>query len=200
MKSLPVAVVFLTMSLTLFSQNGCCNNRSRLADDDVKPDFCYFNNEWIAGADVDMVDPDSISEMELKDDAYGNHALFLTVSSETLSRLKSIVEEANRNDPVSYDPVFEFQGGNDNMKRWIDENIRIPKGYEGYESVMVRFFVQPDGSVSDATVLRPSGCEAVNAEALRLVNSFPRFKVKYLTSQRVPFGIALPITFRGVER
>lgn len=81
-------------------------------------------------------------------------------------------------------------------KEWLDANIQIPEGYKGHERVIVQFYVQPDGSVTDAKLFRPSKNDAANAEALRLVNAMPKFRVKFCTPKRAPLRLSLPIMFK----
>lgn len=202
MKKLFLISLIIVRSCIAFAQNCCVNDsivreiQFPLTEEDTETVFYYFNNEWIAGAGPDMVEPDSISRMEVKDDEYGNRAVFITVSAERLARLKSEVREANKNIWVDYDPICEFPGGNGKLKEWLDANIRIPKGYKGQERVIVQFCVQPDGTISDAKLFRPSKNDAVNAEALRLVSALPKFRVKYFTPRRARLRYSLPIKFR----
>ena len=80
---------------------------------------------------------------------------------------------------------------------WLDANIRIPEGFTGMERVVVQFYVNPDGSITEPRIIRrPSKNDAVNAEALRLVNALPKFRVKYSTPKKHRFRYNLPITFK----
>lgn len=202
MKKLLLMSLIIGQACIAFAQNNCENDtivreiQFPLTEQDTKPVFYYFNNEWIAEARLDMVETDSISKMEVKNDEYGNRAVFITVSPETLVKLKSDVREANKNRWINYDPICEFPGGNGKLREWINENIRIPEGYKGHERVIVKFNVQPDGSVTDAKLFRPSKNDAANAEALRLVNAMPKFRVKYCTPKRAPLHFMLPIMFK----
>lgn len=199
MKKLIIISLFIVQSCIAFAQNCCVNDtifreiQFPLTRDD-KTEFYYFNNEWIPGAYLDKVPADSIQKAEVKNDEYGNRSLFLTVSPETLEYIK---EEA-RKIWVNVDPQCEFPGGNGKLKEWIDENIRIPEGFKGSERVYVKFIVHPDGSVSDAEMYRRvSKNDAVNQEALRLVNALPKFRVKYYTPHlKKNFYFILPITFK----
>lgn len=203
MKKLFLSALIIGQSCIAFAQNYCENDtiareiQFPLTERDCETVFYYFNNEWIAEARPDMVETDSISKMEVKDDEYGNRAIFITVSPERLARLKSEVREANKDIWINYDPICEFPGGNGKLKEWLDENIRIPEGFKGSERVFVKFTVHPDGSISDATIYRRrSQNEAVNQEALRLVNAMPKFRVKYYTPQKKNLHLTLPITFK----
>lgn len=202
MKKLFLISMIIVQSYIAFAQNCCVNDsivreiQFPLTEQDTKTVFYYFNNEWIAEATPDMVETDSISKMEVKDDEYGNRAVFITVSPERLARLKSEVREANKDIWANYDPICEFPGGNGKLKEWLDANIRIPEGYKGQERVIVQFYVQPDGSITDAKLFKPSKNDAANAEALRLVNAMPKFRVKFFTPKRTRLRYNLPIRFK----
>lgn len=199
MKKLLLISLIIGQACIAFAQNYCENDtiareiQFPLTERDCETVFYYFNNEWIPGAGLDMVPRDSIQAAEIKNDEYGNRAVFFTVSSETQDRIKA---EARNTWPY-LEPRCEFTGGNGKLKEWIDENIRIPEGFKGSERVFVSFTVHPDGSISDATIIRrPSKNEAVNQEALRLVNAMPKFRVKYYTPQKKNLHLTLPITFK----
>ena len=199
MKKLFLISLLLVKACIAFAQNFCVNDtivreiQFPLTERDTETVFYYYNNEWIRGADLVNMPVDSIQKAEVKNDEYGNRALFLTVSPETLAHIKA---EA-RKIWVCDDPQCEFPGGNGKFKEWIDENIRIPEGFKGSEQVFVKFTVHPDGSISDAKIFRgPSKNEAVNQEALRLVNALPKFRVKYYTPQKKDLYLYVPITFK----
>ncbi len=199
MKKLFFISLIIGQACIAFAQNYCGNDtivreiQFPLTERDCETVFYYFNNEWIPGAGLDMVPRDSIQAAEIKNDEYGNRAVFLTVSSETQDRIKA---EARNTWPY-LEPRCEFTGGNGKLKEWLDENIRIPEGFKGSERVFVKFTVHPDGSISDATIYRRrSQNEAVNQEALRLVNAMPKFRVKYYTPQKKNLHLTLPITFK----
>lgn len=194
--------VIILQSCFAFSQNSCENDSSfkeirfPLTGHYTQKMFYYFNNEWIAGASVEMINPDSILNMEVKNDEYGNRAVFITISSDTLKKLKSDVKEATKDIWPNYDPICEFPGGYGKLKEWLEANIRIPDGYKGKERVIVRYYIQPDGTVADPKVIKPSKNEAANAEALRLVNALPKFRVTFFTPKKHRIGFCLPITFK----
>lgn len=202
MKKLFLISLLIVQSCVAFAQTRCINDSTvreiqfPLTERDTETVFYYFNNEWIAEARPNMVETDSISKMEVKDDEYGNRAVFITVSPERLARLKSEVREMNKNIWANYDPICEFPGGNDKLKEWIDANIQIPEGYKGQERVVVQFCVQPNGSITDAKLFRPSKNDTANAEALRLVNTMPKFRVKFFTPKRSRLRYKLPIRFK----
>lgn len=199
MKKLFSIFLIIVQSCIAFAQNYCVNDtivreiQFPLTLQDTKSEFFYFNNEWIPLAYENKVHPDSIQSAEIKNDEYGNRAVFFTVSPGYLEHIKA----ENRKYFIYLDPRCEFPGGNGKLKEWLNENIRIPEGFKGSETVVVQFTVHPDGSISDATIVRRrSSNEAVNQEALRLVNALPNFRVKYYTPRKGNLRYLLPITFR----
>ena len=199
MKKLFLISLLIVKACIAFAQNCCVNDtiieeiRFPLTQND-KSEFFYFNNEWIRGASLDMVSADSIQKVEVKNDEYGNRSIFFTVSPGILAQIK----EDARKIYVGDDARCEFPGGNGKLKEWINENIRIPEGFKGSETVYVKFTVYPDGSINDPSIFRrPSKNEAVNQEALRLVNALPNFRVKYyIPHLKKKFTYLLPITFK----
>ncbi len=126
-------------------------------------EFVYFNNEWIQGANINMVDPESITKIEIKNDEYANRAAFISITSTALESLKKQIEKANEGIWIEYpSPYCEFPGGNSKIKEWVEENIRIPSGFKGKVRVIVSIRVQPDGRVTDGKILKGSENEEVN--------------------------------------
>ena len=158
-------------------------------------EFVYFNNEWIPGADINMVYPDSITTIEIKNDKYGNRCAFVSLPSIAFESLKMQVEKSNEGLWAEYGPFCEFPGGNSKMKKWAEENIRIPEGFKGKERIVVIFSVQPDGRVTDGKVFKGSENEEVNEEALRLVEILPKFNVYYYAPKKEPIHFTWPILF-----
>lgn len=198
MKKLFLISLIIVQTCIAFAKDCCVNDtvvreiQFPLTEQDTETVFYYFNNEWIPLAYENEIQADSIQSVEIKNDEYGNRAVFFTVSPEYLEYIKA----ENRKYLINLDPRCEFPGGNGKLKEWIDENIRIPEGFKGRERILVSFTVHPDGSISDVQIMRPSKNEAANQEALRLVNALPRFRVKYSTPQKGSLRYLLPITFR----
>lgn len=196
-----ILFLLLVRPAVVFAQNCCMNDSDTvreiqfpLTEKDTETVFYYFNDEWFALPDYDYVQTDSIQKMEVKDDQYGNLAVFYTVSPGYLAQLKQKIRDSRI--LINLDPICEFPGGNDKFKEWLDANIQIPEGYKGNERVVVSFYVQPDGTVTDPRIFRPSKNEAANAEALRLVNALPKFRVKYCTPQKHRLSYMMPIRFK----
>ena len=96
------------------------------------------------------------------------------------------------------DEMPEFPGGDKELYQFIADNVKYPaeakeKGIKG--RVFVNFIVEPDGSVSDIKVLRGigSGCDE---EAVRVVESMPKFKPGIQYGEAVRVSYTVPVNFR----
>ena len=161
--------------------------------------FIYVNGEWypwFGKYNLDDIPYDKIIDLKVKDDDYGNRAVFVEYPSEIADSIKNTKLDYF----INTDPVVLFGGkGNDaDMIKYIQENQVIPDGAK--ERVVVRFFINPDGSVSDASIIKAAKNEAINKDAIQLVNSLPKFKVIYLTPQRTPIYRALPIVYNDTSK
>lgn len=92
----------------------------------------------------------------------------------------------------------EFPGGVTALMRYILTNLRYPSVSQENKvqgRVIVRFVVRSDGKVSDATVIR-SVDPFLDREALRVINSMPRWKPGMQKGKPVNVRYTLPIAFR----
>ena len=99
---------------------------------------------------------------------------------------------------IVVDQMPEFPGGDKGLYEFIADNIKYPaeakeEGIKG--RVFVNFIVEPDGSVSDIRVLRGigGGCDE---EAVRVVESMPRFKPGMQDGEAVRVSYTVPVFFR----
>lgn len=170
-------------------------------ESDTKWPFVYVNGKYITGfgvRDMDNIPYEKIEKITVKDDEYGNRAIFVTYPEAVVDSIHQSMKHLFIYD----DPQVFFQGDNgsgDALLRWIKENQIIPEGFKGNVRVVVKFKINPDGTVSDAAILRPSKIEALNQDALRLVSIMPRFKVVYYNPRRLPIGYTLPIRYRAPD-
>ncbi len=101
----------------------------------------------------------------------------------------------------SYTQVEEmpkFPGGEQALMSYLRENIKYPleeasKKIEG--NVIVRFIVDKEGKVKDATVLRKVN-DGLDAEALRVVNGMPDWIPGKQDGKNVNVYFTLPIMFK----
>ena len=101
----------------------------------------------------------------------------------------------------AYDVVDEmpqFPGGPSALFEFISKNIQYPK--EAVDAnlqgrVIVSFVVEKDGSVSNAKVVRPID-PLLDAEALRVVNSMPKWIPGKQNGEAFRVKYTIPVTFR----
>lgn len=92
----------------------------------------------------------------------------------------------------------EFPGGMPALMEYIKANIRYPEtsrknGVQG--RVIVRFVVMKDGSIEQARVVRNINSE-LDEEALRIINSMPRWKPGKQDGKERNVEFTVPVTFR----
>ena len=92
----------------------------------------------------------------------------------------------------------EFPGGMAELMKYLQKNIKYPticqeQGIQG--RVIVQFVVNADGSIVDAQVVKPVN-PYLDKEALRVVNSMPKWKPGEQRGKKVRVRFTLPVTFR----
>lgn len=115
-----------------------------------------------------------------------------------------VIDVRNENDTASEDEVYvfpeeypTFPGGEEALYKFIGDNLRYPE--EAREpnvqgSVIIRFVVEKDGSISNATIAREIGC-GCGREALRVVNMMPRWNPGKQGGKPVRTEFTLPVQF-----
>ena len=92
----------------------------------------------------------------------------------------------------------EFPGGAAKMMEYIQKNIKYPmmaRESDIQGRVFVNFVVEPDGSITNVTVMRGigGGCDE---EALRVVQSMPNWKPGKQRGKAVSCKYTVPVSFR----
>ena len=99
---------------------------------------------------------------------------------------------------VVVDDAPEFPGGMEAMIKFLSENIKYPKiahenGIQG--RVICTMVINKDGSVSDVEVAR--GVDpSLDSEAIRVIESMPKWKPGKQSGQEVAVRYTLPVVFR----
>lgn len=110
------------------------------------------------------------------------------------------VPQAVTSDDRTFDVVEqmpEFPGGMRAGLEFMARNLKYPtKAQEAGKQgrVIVQFIVQKDGSLSDLHVLRPVD-PWLDAEAIRVIGSMPKWKPGMQDGQAVAVKYTLPVTF-----
>ena len=96
------------------------------------------------------------------------------------------------------DEMPQFPGGPSALFEFLSKNIQYPKEAEDANlqgRVIVSFVVEKDGSVSNAKVVRPID-PLLDAEALRVVNSMPKWIPGKQNGEAFRVKYTIPVTFR----
>ena len=98
----------------------------------------------------------------------------------------------------SVEQMPRFPGGEVALMRYLQENIKYPpeaakKDIEG--RVIVQFIIEKTGEVGDVKVVRPIS-EELDAEAVRVVKTLPKFEPGRQDGEAVSVWYTLPISFK----
>lgn len=160
-----------------------------------------------------IVEDDQLEEdkqVRTQDEARENEAqagaVDITEGTNDLNKIEVkeqvIAEPVVENDePVNIAMVEQkpqFPGGEAAMYQWLSNNIVYPPAAseEGVSGrVVVEFVVDKDGSITRARVVRQRH-PALDREALRVINSMPKWIPGRNNGQPVKVTYTLPVTFR----
>ena len=87
-----------------------------------------------------------------------------------------------------------YPGGTEAMLRFIAQHTRYPKGATQAGKVFVNFLVMATGQVRNAHVQKGLG-PAFDAEAIRIIQSMPRWKPGRQNNRPVDVSYTVPVTF-----
>lgn len=107
---------------------------------------------------------------------------------------------ANENEDPIYVAVEEnakFPGDKNGLYIWLSENVKYPE--DAFQDnitgcVTVKFVIRKDSSVDDAVIVK-GVCKSLDAEALRVVRSMPKWSPAKNNGVAVSSYFNLPITF-----
>lgn len=107
-------------------------------------------------------------------------------------------EKERREIYVAVEKQAEFPGGIQALMQWLSMNVRYPEDAmknDAQGRVIVKFVVNPDGSISDPTVLK-SVEPSLDQEAIRVVMAMPKWEAAENNGQKVASYFNLPISFK----
>ncbi|MBN8678662.1 MAG: energy transducer TonB [Chitinophagales bacterium] len=108
-------------------------------------------------------------------------------------------EDDNPVDPFVVSRMPSFPGGEAEMFRWISQNLDYPEqaresGVSG--QVVLQFLVAKDGTIQDIQVVKtPAGGAVLGKEAIRVVQSMPRWTPGEHNGKPVKVKFTLPLRF-----
>ena len=133
--------------------------------------------------------------------------LTLTAALPMVAQVRHVTT-VNPSTKQSYMEVYEFEyvdiqpqfpGGERGLINFINKTREYP--YHAYKNrvqgrVLCSFIVGVDGKVSDVRVIRGSGDDSLNKEAIRVIGKMPKWSVGKVGDHAVPVRMVLPINFR----
>ena len=120
---------------------------------------------------------------------------------EIIITLEGVPVQENPSDTITIFPFAEkmpeFPGGSAAMFTYIRQSIQYPKKAEGQEGrVILQFVIDTLGQMHDVRVVR-SRHPALNAEAVRVVQSMPAWIPGEHNGRKVPVRYTLPVAFEA---
>ena len=112
----------------------------------------------------------------------------------------SLAQTTNEQTPyVAVEEMPQFPGGNPALYKYIANNMRYPesareKNIQG--KVVIKFCVTATGSIDQISVLKGLSPD-VDAEAIRVVKTFPVFLPGKKEGVAVPVWFLVPINFKS---
>lgn len=125
---------------------------------------------------------------------------FFIVSAISAQTVSDVNTENIEDAPIHVvvDKAPEFPGGYTALAQFIGENMQYPleaenNGEQGRS--IVQFVVNTDGSISQERIVRSSGSERLDAEALRITRAVPQWIPAQIADANVRSYYTLPIKF-----
>jgi len=168
-------------------------------DDEVKEENTLLNMDDLNKDNKRTANETFTEGTNQRQEDYGD---LVVEEDKVLDALPPVVEEPKPEVKVEenkvYDVVEQQPAFNGNVNQWLASNLKYPpvaaeNGIEG--RVIVQFVVGKDGSITNATVVR--GVDAsLDKEALRAVNSMPKWIPGKQNGQSVNCKFTLPVVFK----
>lgn len=91
----------------------------------------------------------------------------------------------------------EYPGGYSELVQWLTQTLHYPADAQKHRiegEVMVKFFVEPDGSISEIGLAKPAAA-ILNSEALRVVRMMPKWNPGKQKGKPVRSMVQIPVIF-----
>jgi protein TonB len=101
-------------------------------------------------------------------------------------------------DPVELQP--QFPGGPQAWTAFLQRHLRVPEELEpgSKKTVLVRFMVSGDGSITDFEIVQ-SGGSAFDNEVIRVLKKMPRWNPAVQNGRTISLSFMQPVTFQAFE-
>ena len=118
------------------------------------------------------------------------------------------IEKSNATDSATTELVYDIQnvdkqpkfpGGITSLQSYINRSLKYPQISRENNSqgrVIVRFVISSNGTVTNSQVVRSSGDFCLDMEAVRVIESMPKWKPGKHKGKPVRVFFTLPVVFR----
>lgn len=92
----------------------------------------------------------------------------------------------------------EFQGGMQELKNFIQTNLKYPQTARKLSlggKAFLKFVVNEDGTISNVEIIKGTGNNEMDNEAIRVVQLMPKWKPASMTGRNVKCYFNLPLSF-----
>ena len=212
------AAIFAGMSLgTLFAATSCDHPILQPTEGDpVAPDTTEMqnpndtvsNDTLLFKSDVLALVPDTMKAEEKKTACKKDELLEIVGEIEddyvTPGLIELDLDELAKEGPDErgiyqiVEEMPEFPGGEEAIREFVAKNIQYPQkaiDAGAYGRVFVGFVIEPDGSVSNVTLLRGIGF-GCDEEAMRVVKMMPKWQPGMQNGEAVRVSYMIPINFK----
>lgn len=120
-----------------------------------------------------------------------------TANSISTNNMQTKQSDIKSSDKVEVMP--EFKGGNKAMMEFLMMNMKYPESAvkaKQQGKAVVEFVVKKDGTVSDVYIVKSTGYDVLDNEAMRVVKSMPAWEPGKQKGKPVDVKYFVPITFR----
>ena len=122
-----------------------------------------------------------------------------TKSAEESAQVENQVAENVEEALSMADVMPEFPGGMGELMNYLGSNIKYPSKamenqWEGRS--ICQFIIEKDGSVSNAEIVKSSGYQLLDVEAMRAVLNMPNWSPGMQDGDSVRVKFALPVIFK----
>lgn len=111
-----------------------------------------------------------------------------TISNDTTEQIYMVVEQ-----------MPEFPGGMGNLMIYLGENIKYPskaKENQWEGRTICQFVVEKDGSISNAEIVKSSGYQLLDVEAMRVILNMPNWTAGIQNGDSVRVKFTIPVIFK----
>ena len=111
-----------------------------------------------------------------------------TISNDTIEQIYMVVEQ-----------MPEFPGGMGELMKYLGDNIKYPSKAQDNQwegRTICQFVVEKDGSISSAEIVKSSGYQLLDVEAMRVVLNMPNWSSGKQNGDSVRVKFTLPVTFK----